>query len=325
MLSLGTELVPIKLAVYDGGVTSCYGLGIASGQLLFGAAINPSSGTPQMVLTNTGNVGIGSTNPSYQTQIVGSGANVVGDGGYYFPGHPGGTLYLVDTQGAAGTGGTLLFGFASQSTPFAAIHGYATNGSGPMGNLVFYLRPTTGDSALYPRMTLDSNGNLNIVGQYQVNGAAFGGSITVQGNGATAGTRPILNFTTGSSMSVSTIDDGANNRIQISYGYVSDLRLKQHVTDLSGGLPIIQRLRPVEYEWNGLAGREAGQRAVAIVAQELKEVLPHCVYPVRVKLRPEDEEPQDVLAYEPTEIVMHLVLAVQQLSQELKALRRGVN
>jgi hypothetical protein len=61
-LSLGQALAPIKLALYDATPTG-YGLGIASGQLTFGANINMASGTPQMVLTNTGALGLGTTSP----------------------------------------------------------------------------------------------------------------------------------------------------------------------------------------------------------------------------------------------------------------------
>jgi hypothetical protein len=64
LLSLGTALAPVKLAVYDGGVSNCYGIGIQSGYLTFIAGLNPTSGTPQMVLTSTGNVGIGTINPA---------------------------------------------------------------------------------------------------------------------------------------------------------------------------------------------------------------------------------------------------------------------
>jgi hypothetical protein len=67
LLSLGQTITTIKEAVYDNG-TSLYGIGVNNGELTFGAAI-AATGTPQMVLTNTGNVGIGTTSPNVNAAL----------------------------------------------------------------------------------------------------------------------------------------------------------------------------------------------------------------------------------------------------------------
>jgi hypothetical protein len=93
LLSLGTSVNAIKLAIYDGGAGQLYGMGIASGELTFGANI-ATNGTPQMVLTNTGNVGIGTTTPITKLNVNGvlsitgdyaSGAGLAGSIGYTYP------------------------------------------------------------------------------------------------------------------------------------------------------------------------------------------------------------------------------------------------
>jgi hypothetical protein len=56
LLSLGTALLPVKVAAYESGGSNAYGMGVASGALTFGANINPASGTPQMTLSSAGNV-----------------------------------------------------------------------------------------------------------------------------------------------------------------------------------------------------------------------------------------------------------------------------
>ena len=68
-LSLGTSVNAIKMAVYDGGSSALYGLGAQSGYLSFGASI-AATGTPQMVLTSLGNVGIGTTTPGYDLTVA---------------------------------------------------------------------------------------------------------------------------------------------------------------------------------------------------------------------------------------------------------------
>jgi len=67
LLSLGTAINTIKLATYDGGSSGLYGIGVNASELTFGADIT-ATGTPQMVLTSGGNVGIGTTSPSYLLQ-----------------------------------------------------------------------------------------------------------------------------------------------------------------------------------------------------------------------------------------------------------------
>jgi len=104
LLSLGTAVTTIKVAAYDGGGSQMYGMGVNSGQLTFGAGI-AVSGTPQMVLTSTGLVGIGTTSPVGTLSVAGTiysnNLLVQGDysNAYIRPQNAGSSLYL----GAAGS------------------------------------------------------------------------------------------------------------------------------------------------------------------------------------------------------------------------------
>lgn len=88
----------------------------------------------------------------------------------------------------------------------------------------------------------------------------------------------------------------------------SDARAKRNVRDLSGGIDVINRLRAIEAEYNGLAQTPVGGRAVGFIAQEVEKVLPHCV----------TRDDNGILGLNIHEILIHLVLAVQQLSKEKK-------
>ncbi|HEY1499117.1 MAG TPA: hypothetical protein VGF88_06035 [Acidobacteriaceae bacterium] len=71
LLSLGTGINTIKFAAYDGGGNGMYGMGVNPTQLTFGAGIS-IAGTPQMVLTSAGNVGVNTTSPQVRLDLSGS-------------------------------------------------------------------------------------------------------------------------------------------------------------------------------------------------------------------------------------------------------------
>ena len=187
-LSLGTAIAPVKLAIYDGGTSNCYGIGISSGILTFGAGINPTSGTPQMVLDNSGRVGIGKTNPGYQLEL-----------------------------------------------------------------------------------SLDS------------------------------GAKP----------STST------------WSVTSDVRTKQNVADVADdSLALLEHLRWVRFEYNGLGNTPKKQKAIGLSAQETREHLPEAVRGTKGKLAADDAEETELLAIDYHHIFVHTSRAVQQLAKELRELKQ---
>jgi co-chaperonin GroES (HSP10) len=119
--------------------------------------INEWSGTPYNVLTFYGSsVGIGTTTPTRQSHIYGA---AQATGSITDAGNTGGTLYLQDSGGSLGNGGTLLFG-ASQGN-FASIKGYINDGSSnTTGSLTFATRANATDTALTERMIIDRFGNV---------------------------------------------------------------------------------------------------------------------------------------------------------------------
>jgi hypothetical protein len=365
-LACGTTLAPIKIASWD-GTTACYGIGVASGQLTFGASIDPNTGTPQMVLTSSGNVGIGTTtplntlsviNPTNQTTVAGANQITVGESsnnpnfrlnmGFYYDGDgywkgsiqsthngpalgklilqpsggqvgigtspiaqlhvyglgtdynsytngdaTGATLYLQDSGNTSGNGGQILFGasLGGVAGVFASIKG-GVNGNqpaGPAGDIIFCTRGTTGN--VTEKMRITYSGLVGII---------TGQSVTHQ---------------------LQIAADDAYKTMTSTWAYGSDARIKRNVRDLEGGLSIINRIRPIEAEFNGLGGSAEGQRTVSVIAQEIREVLPGTVSPHRAKLHPEDSEDTELLAFNPHEILFHLILAVKQLSGQLAALK----
>jgi hypothetical protein len=109
--------------------------------------------------------------------------------------------------------------------------------------------------------------------------------------------------------------DDAAKTATTTWTVASDARLKRNIRDLTGGLSIIGKLHLIEAEYNGLAGTPEGLRVTGFLAHELRAIVPHAVGSTRGKLRDSDAEETDILDMNLHEVLMHLILAVQQLNQ----------
>jgi hypothetical protein len=115
----------------------------------------------RMRITSAGNVGIGTSSPTYQLQVKGLGQDTAA---LTDAGNKGGSLYLQATANTSGSGGALLFGTTfGNATPFAAIKGLVTDGgTNTTGDLAFSTRNAISDTALTERMRIALNGNVGI-------------------------------------------------------------------------------------------------------------------------------------------------------------------
>jgi hypothetical protein len=76
-LSLGSAIQTIKVAVYDGGSTNLFGMGVNSSELTCAAGV-AATASPQMVLTDGGRVGINQSAPGYLLEVDGAAYSTVG-------------------------------------------------------------------------------------------------------------------------------------------------------------------------------------------------------------------------------------------------------
>ena len=120
-----------------------------------------TAGVTRLTIDSTGNVGIGTNSPIYQTQIYGSGQQTAA---LTDAGNKGGSLLLNTATINAGDGGALLIGAGGSSAkPFAAIKGLLVDGgNNTAGALAFSTRALTTDTALTERMRITSAGNVGI-------------------------------------------------------------------------------------------------------------------------------------------------------------------
>jgi hypothetical protein len=178
---------------------------------------------------------------------------------------------------------------------------------------------------------LTIGGSCNVTGQYLINGTPISTGIPgmyTQNNGSAAiGPFQYFNFQPSAQFTWSNTPGGPGNNTLNILGVVgtSDIRLKQNVAPLTGGLSVIEQLRPVRAEWNGLGYRTAGQPVISVIAQDLQQVIPDAVSTYRNRLRPDDSDDVELLAIDSMALVSYLILSVQELSRRLKALEPTVN
>jgi len=84
----------------------------------------------------------------------------------------------------------------------------------------------------------------------------------------------------------------------------------------------VLKLEPIVAEYNGSALMPDGQRVVSLDPAKLREIIPAAVSSHRGRLSPEDSEETDILHVNTHEVFYHILLAVQQLKQEIEELRR---
>ena len=126
------------------------------------------------------------------------------------------------------------------------------------------------------------------------------------------------------------IDDGT------SYGTVvgsqsSDQRLKNSITDYTGGLSLVNSLRPVNYKYNDTDQVHAG-----FIAQEVQSVIPEAVYDTGMKpdvygeedgrkvIIGQDADADNLLAMHYVEIIPALVNSIKELKAEVDTLKTKV-
>ena len=129
-----------------------------------GHKFNTTSGgtNTRVTIDSTGNVGIGTASPSWQTQVYGTGQNtaLLTDAG-----SKSGSLFVGSSNGTTGAGGALLLGgitangVTSQWAIKSLITSTTANGT---ADLAFSTRALTGDTTLTERLRILSNGRVGI-------------------------------------------------------------------------------------------------------------------------------------------------------------------
>jgi hypothetical protein len=117
-------------------------------------------------------------------------------------------------------------------------------------------------------------------------------------------------------------DGTANKTGGGSWGSISDVRLKDNVTPLTGALAKINTLNPVSYTWKI---ETINDPTVGFIAQEVENVLPNAV----TRHKPTEAESQFITDQTCTvgfqaDMTAYLVGAIKELSAEIESLKAKV-
>lgn len=212
-------------------------------------------GAESMRIDSSGNVGIGTSSPSYRLHVSAAGNTL---GGYFYT--PSG-LSGIRIETAANDKAVTEF-YTNGNRNWSIGPGQTTAGA-------FEFRDVTASST---RMLIDSSGNL-LVGKTTsiAGGRATIKSATTQHLGewqvGTDGYGNLMYNAAGTNV-------GAINIASSSTSYVttSDYRLKEDVIPMIGALAKVAQLKPVTYKW-----KADGSNSQGFIAHELQEIVSECV------------------------------------------------
>lgn len=184
-LSFGNSLANTKLAIWDGGAGTSYGIGVQNNQFRFNvnntpdrfSFLNSEAGTEIMTIKGTGEVGIGTTNPTTSKLVIEGAENALhichGDvntsetrlylGGSSFNNQIK-TAIIADPTG---TWGRSRLMFCTNTV------GDASNVSSADAKMTITNAGDVGIGIITPTEKLDVNGNLLVRGDFTVNGDTF--------------------------------------------------------------------------------------------------------------------------------------------------------
>ena len=307
----------------------------SSGKMLFLTKAAGGSITERMRIASGGKVAINSNNPAGQLPVKGSGE-------------------LLSLETTAGTGTNLIMfseassnksfvGYGSDSNDDFAIYQYEN------ANLKFATNSAE-------RMRITSNGDIELVTDethihMQTSDGSDNKSWSICGGGGDSTTRGaivslagnedgedgklrlyagnasnnngMIHFHTGNSVHVGKFD--YNGDFYSNDGTIhnlSDKRGKKDIQDLSDGLDIVKKLKPVTYKWNGKAdmGEDDDVTRYGFVADDVLEVASQYVGITKAKLDGEDVDDYKTISM--LKMFPMLMKAVQELSAKVEDLEK---
>ena len=271
------------------------------------------AGGTRMTLNSSGNLGIGVTPSAWASTWKAIQVGATGSLSY----SPDDTGYTISTSNGYWNGSNWIRIAAAAVSAYSqnqGKHSWLSAASSSAGSTI-----TFGDA----KMTLDASGNLlvgttsnapagtqsQIVNEWS-GGAKWGSTFNQTVSSATPYTH--IAFCTNGTVRGS-ID--ANN-VTLTYGIVSDYRLKENVQPISSGLSRVNALKPSSYKW-----KDSGTDGEGFIAHELASVVPLAV--IGQKDAVNEDGSIKAQQIDLSKVVPILVAAIQELTAEVNALKNA--
>ena len=276
-----------------------------NGRLSIGT-YNGTTYSEKMCVLRTGNVGIGTTSPSAKLQVAGE--IRVADGtkatpSYSFTNDP-------DTGMFSDLANTLRFGTGANTRMTIEPSGeVGINTTGPSAAL--HLRALTTNGVPFK---LEGDANTTVEQMLIITSKAYNSSdawynlVAQAGDGSGGATNTII------------IErDGDVRNKNNSYGQISDIRLKENITDATPKLDDIKKLKVKNFNFIGEELKQIG-----LIAQEVEEVFPGLV---KEEKQPDinGEEGGVYKSVKYSVLVPMLIKAMQEQQQQIDELKKQIN
>ena len=246
--------------------------------------------TTSLKVTDAGNVGIGTDNPTAKLEVAGT----------IKLNNPGNLNYIT------GSNDLQRIALLSNTTPLnSRCYFYMFNNDNPpragefsmAGKYIRFVSNSTNTSFGTESMRLTANGRLGI----GTNAPAY----TLHVNGTAA--KP-----------------GGGSWIA-----ASDRQLKNNINAYEDGLETLMKVNPVTFQYNGKAGIKTGKTEfVGVIAQELQKVAPYMIQPYQYtqvnKETNEVEKTEEYLSVDPSALTYMLINAVQEQQEVIEKLQERI-
>ena len=276
----------------------------SGGILAFGTV-----GTERMRIDSSGNVGIGTNNPSSLLHVASSNAII--------------RLQDTDTVGNGSNGIATWITFRDSANAQTGYFGFPADPNFHVWNITNSpmlfgtnnqerLRITNDGTILFAKSTT----SISTVGyRFDANGESFFSNAASTSAGAT-----LYVYSTGVAAYRFYVGLGGTvNATNTAIAAISDVRLKENIRDIDAGLNEILELKPRTFDWKEGKGANT-KNARGFIAQEIEQVFPDLVDEWRDPA-PEGEEPYKSVRQD---LIPVLVKAIQELKSENDSLKSRV-
>jgi hypothetical protein len=140
--------------------------------------------------------------------------------------------------------------------------------------------------------------------------------------------RPNGNVGLGTSTPTSQLQLSLNSAAKPTSGtwtITSDVRVKENIKPYVKGLKELTQINPVTYDYNGKAGFSKIKNNIGIIAQDIKDILPETISTYQTKLNNTDAQTTTLYNFDAHALTFVLINSIKEQQVQIETLQQQVN